>query len=102
MVANRNRRHFDYADRYYLDRIAEHTVWLREVEAIQEAVREQTPVFVVMRRQDYDTHPFFQQHEYHYWLKPVYANELYPERLILVYNHQPDSSWFIKNTKNDS
>ncbi len=90
----------DYADSYYLDRIPEECIiHTNDIRAIEQFVQQPRPAFLLLKRSDYDTHPVFQEHLSHFWLAPVYANELYPQKLILVYNHIPESQWFILNIK---
>ncbi len=87
----------DNADLYYLDRVEKHLHYTDDVEFLQHAASQKNPLFIILNRKEYDTHAFFQDHLFHYWLAPVYATQLYPQKVILVYNHIPDNPWFIKN-----
>lgn len=90
-------RELDYADEYYMDRIsADHITHTDDIQVIEQLSRQPIPLFVLLKRSDYNTHSLFREHQYHYWLTPVYANQLYPQKLILVYHHVPDNPWFIK------
>ena len=90
-------RDLDNADLYYLDRVADRVSRTDDIVSIQQQASQQTPLFILLKQEDYDTQPFFRKHLYHYWLAPVYANKLYPQKLILVYNDTPSNEWFIKN-----
>ncbi|MDY0096434.1 MAG: hypothetical protein RBT80_27370, partial [Candidatus Vecturithrix sp.] len=67
-----------------------------DIQVIEQLSRQPITLFVLLKRSDYNTHSLFREHQYHYWLTPVYANQLYPQKLILVYHHVPDNPWFIK------
>ncbi|MBD3306956.1 hypothetical protein GF339_11070 [candidate division KSB3 bacterium] len=87
---------FDHADRYYLNRIGdERVLWTQDLDEVARLVRQGDPVFVIVTMRDYETIPFFQDHLSRYWLAPVYADRLYPKKLILVYNHMAESRWFL-------
>lgn len=82
----------DYADSYYLDRIPDDRI-LRtdDIRVIEHLSHQKVSFFVLLKRSDYDTYPLFQEHLYHYWLAPIYANTLYPQKVILVYHHIPEN-----------
>ena len=87
---------FDYADRYYIERIEqEKSLWVESLDGIQELARRQMPLFLVIRADDYMTQPFFQEDQYNFWINRVYYTKRYPSRVVLVYNHKPDSPWFL-------
>lgn len=87
---------FDYADRYYIERIEqEKSLWVESLDGIQELSRRQMPLFLMIRADDYMTQPFFQEDQYNFWVNRVYYTKRYPSRVVLVYNHKPDSPWFL-------
>jgi hypothetical protein len=75
---------------------ADHITHTDDIRSLSKLSRQPIPLFVLLKRSDYNTHSLFRELQYHYWLTPVYANQLYPQKLILVYHHVPDNPWFIK------
>jgi hypothetical protein len=94
-------RDLDNADLYYLDRVADRVSRTDDIASIQQQVSQQRPSFILLKQEDYDTQPFFRKHLCHYWLAPVYANKLYPQKVILVYNDTCSNQWFIKNRRRE-
>jgi len=86
-----------YEDQYYLDRVKNRVIRAYDPGIIEQLYHQKIPLFVILKASDYSTQALFQEHLYSYPLAPVYVNYLYPKKLILVYNHAPESKWFIQN-----